>query len=780
MEMIMLDERIKKDLTERYQAMQDRGELLSKAQLDAYYATFRRRFGPEVLANLDGEALLSTMHDHGNRDSLVYWLEFKSDDEFPGTLFGSISGGSALKLGIYKRNETGMWMTGSPQKQVELTVQGAIEIARRHRDQFLAGADVLSQLPRQADDGTYARLQADLLQVAPNVADTSWGHKYFSLLFPDRLDQLHNASYQRYHLVKLLQEPPATDGRYSCAGRFARAADELGISIYHLMRLLYERNREPHYYWRVGTSDGKHPRKWWSEMRDGSFVAVGWPDIGDLSSILYNQSGKDVVRQRMATSYPSTPQAVGRSTQQLFYFTALVKEGDVVLASDGAATLGIGRVTGQYQFVTGSEFPHRRSVEWLSLEEWRPPKPEGLQTTLHQIRDFPNLIEIEQRLLEPVLPPPVVGSVPPILPPPPLPPRPLVPELNGIPGRVQAVLDRKRQVILYGPPGTGKTYWARLAALDLAALAVFGTPFDQLPAEQQKVVVGDDADQTGLVRLCAFHPAYGYEDFLEGYRPLQTNGQLAFERRDGIFKRLCDDARRDPNRRYFLIVDEINRGDIPRIFGELLTVLERDKRGRPIWLPLSGQPFSVPDNVYLIGTMNTADRSIALLDTALRRRFGFVELMPDSRVLGKAVINGIPLGPWLDALNRRICEHVGRDARNLQVGHAYLLDSDRPVADFARFARIIQDDVIPLLEEYCYEDYDALEKILGSTLVDRTNQRIRYELFDPSRHEELIAALLAPAPHIATSLSATTVEAAAPSEEPGEGDENGDDEAAAA
>ena len=121
-----------------------------------------------------------------------------------------------------------------------------------------------------------------------------------------------------------------------------------------------------------------------------------------------------------------------------------------------------------------------------------------------------------------------------------------MPPLPGIPGRVQAVLDRKRQVILYGPPGTGKTYWARLAALDLAAFAAFGTPFDQLPAEQQRVVLGDGADQAGLVRLCAFHPAYGYEDFLEGYRPLQTNGQLAFERRDGIFKRLCDDARKHP------------------------------------------------------------------------------------------------------------------------------------------------------------------------------------------------------------------------------------------
>lgn len=121
----MLDERIKKDLLDRYQARLGRGELLSKAQLETYCATFRRRFGPEVLATLDGEALLTTMHEHGNRDSLVYWLEFKNDDEFPGLPFGSIAGGSALKFGLYKRNETGAWMTGSPKKQVDRSQQMA-------------------------------------------------------------------------------------------------------------------------------------------------------------------------------------------------------------------------------------------------------------------------------------------------------------------------------------------------------------------------------------------------------------------------------------------------------------------------------------------------------------------------------------------------------------------------------------------------------------------------------------------------------------------------------
>ena len=225
-------------------------------------------------------------------------------------------------------------------------------------------------------------------------------------------------------------------------------------------------------------------------------------------------------------------------------------------------------------------------------------------------------------------------------------------------------------------------------------------------------------DSLGAVRMCSFHPAYGYEDFIEGYRPELHEGRMTFALRDGIFKQLCRDAEAQPERPFYLIIDEINRGDIPRIFGELLTVIEKDKRGKPVVLPMSRSAFRVPPNVLLIGTMNTADRSIALLDTALRRRFGFVELMPDASLLEGATVAGIPLGPWLDALNRRICEHVGRDARNLQVGHSFLLEGGRPVKDAVRFFRVVRDEIIPLLEEYCYEDFDALHSILGGGLVD--------------------------------------------------------------
>jgi hypothetical protein len=159
----------------------------------------------------------------------------------------------------------------------------------------------------------------------------------------------------------------------------------------------------------------------------------------------------------------------------------------------------------------------------------------------------------------------------------------------------------------------------------------------------------------------------------------------------------------------------------------------------------------MPDNLYLIGTMNTADRSIALLDTALRRRFGFIELMPDVNVLGNAVVESIPLGPWLSALNSKICENIGRDARNLQVGHSYLLENGQPISSFGKFVRVIQDDIIPLLEEYCYEDYSTLTKILGKSFVDEINQRIHADLFEPAKKDDLIQALKSIDPNLDSS-----------------------------
>jgi 5-methylcytosine-specific restriction enzyme B len=750
----MLEEIVRDHLKRGYEQLLEQGQFPSREKLKEYYATFRDHFAPEKLSQLDGEDLLNTIHAHGNRDSLVYWLEFKNDDEFPG-IFGSIAGGSALKFGIYRSKETGAWMTGHSKVQKEISVAEAIQIARSHRDQLVAGAGLLAELASDASDENYAKLQDRMDAAAPNVTDTAWGHKYFSLMYPDKLDDFHAEEFQRFHIRKMLQVPPAREGRYAAAGRYVSAAADLQIPLNQLTTTQNRTNGRPYKVWRIGTRLGGTDDIW-PTMREGNCAAIGWRSIGDLSGLADDPDGKDKIRKQLEAK-GEIPTLASRNANQISNFVTRIADGDVLLAADGEKILGIGKVTGPYQYQDNDSHgaPHRRPVRWLDTQTWKLPETEGLQSTVRQLNKFPaNLVEIERRLFATSLKPaekPVATVTT------------EVGKLEHIPGRIQAVLERKGQVIVFGPPGTGKTYWASSAARQLAARAAFGTKFEGLDSSKKSEVMGSDSAE-GLVRTCTFHPAYGYEDFIEGYRPSKNAaGQLSFDLREGIFKRLCRDARGQPDKRFFLVIDEINRGDIPRIFGELITLLELDKRGTNVRLPVSGESFSVPKNIYVIGTMNTADRSIALLDTALRRRFGFIELMPDPVALGTAqVANSIPLGPWLSLLNERIRNNVRRDARNLQIGHAYFMESGKPVTDFGRFSRILAEDIFPLLEEYCYENYAMLCQLLGQAVVDEDNQRIRTELFNPERQDDLIQALLAPFPEIATSTAATVADPSEP------------------
>jgi len=753
---MILSDKIHQTIQETYNKLFSEGKIVSISQLDKYYETFRERFGIQKLKSLDGEMLLETMHNSSNQDSLVYWLEYKNDEEFPSINFGSIAGGSALKFGIYKRKETGAWMTGSPVNSWVLSTDEAIEIARKHRDQLVAGVNILSGFPAVGTDDNYRGLQEQMDKIAPDVSNSAWGHKYFHLIYPDKLDDFHSPYYQRFYLIKLQQIPPGEDGRYVCAGRYMAIAKEFDLPVHMFTFILNDAFPRPHRYWRIGTKLGG-VNSIWELMKEEQSIAVGWTEISSLNDIAYNKESKEKIRAAMEKNNPGKPpQTIGRQTQQLFNYVAVIAEGDIVLPSDGVKVLGIGRVSGGYSYVPKSDAPHRRQVEWLSFNEWPMPIPEGLQTTVTEVKKHENLIKVEQVLIQstpPQIAPPTDKHKVEVI---------KMAALSGIQGRIQSILERKGQVIIYGPPGTGKTYWAELTARELAARSNFGMTFTQLSADQKLSIIGSDKEKNGTVRICCFHPAYGYEDFLEGYRPEESNGAMVYKLRDGVFKRICEDAKSNQNINFYLLIDEINRGDIPRIFGELLMVLEINKRNKPIILPLSGTSFQVPDNLFVIGTMNTADRSIALLDTALRRRFGFIELMPDSTVLGDIVLEGIPLGPWLDALNRRICEHIGRDARNLQIGHSYLLDGSHPVSDFVKFSKVIREDIIPLLEEYCYEDYSILENILGKGLVDTNKQVIRHDLFDTLQKDKLIQSLLAPCPDIAATPQAIMADSGIP------------------
>jgi len=748
----MLEPIVVKKMKAEKAKLDRQGMLLSLPKLVACRDLFRQKFGPNALSSVDGEALLELMHGHGNQNSLVYWLEFKDDEEFP-YRFGSISGGSALKFGLYRRKETGEWMTGASKDQRQISTAEAVDMARNHRSQLTKGCAVFeSFVNQQVID--YSLLQQELTSAAPDLADTAWGHKYFSILYPENIDDFHNSDYQRFHLIKILVQPPQKDGRYVCAGLFVEASRELDWHMNHLTSVMNSMNGSPHAYWRIGTTHGDSGQSEWDNMRNGNYVAVGWPDLGDLSHLTYSKDSKEQLRELFNNTYPNeNPSAVGRSIQQIFNFATTVSVGDIVLACDGASVQGIGRITGDYEYDKALRFPNKRPIEWLSLDKWKMPSPEGLRTTVFRLHKYPvNLVEAERRFFSyerkaetTVLPELVLSP------------------LTGFLGRIEVVIERKGQVILYGPPGTGKTYWAEKAVLGFAARKNFSKNVEALTVDEQKSI--DPAQEKSFVRICCFHPSYGYEDFVEGYRPKEMNGQMVFSPRNGIFKAVCNDALNAPNNSFYLFIDEVNRGDIPRIFGELIMLIEKGKRGKYLTLPLSGERFCVPPNLFIIGTMNTADRSIALLDTALRRRFGFIELMPDYDLLSGAVIAGVPISQWLRSLNKRIRENIGKDSRNIQVGHSYFMEKGKAIQTLNQLQRVIREDIIPLLQEYCYEDFAVLERLLGPGFVDGAGMVINNSVCDIENSDVFVAALLRPDTSIQATTEAVEAEAAVPDNE---------------
>ena len=346
-----LDPRVEKGLRNIHDALEQRGELLSLERIQAGYAVFRSRFGPDALKSLDGPALLNAMHAHGNKESLVYWLEFKNDEEFPGQSFGSIAGGSAHKFGLFRRKETHQWVTGSPTHDKNISEADAITLARKHRDQLLLGVALLEAMQPGADDNAYLALQTELEKQASDICGLAWSHKYWSLLFPEKLDDFHNERFQRYNLLRLLEIPPPHDGLYVCAGRFVQLAANMNWSINHLTTVLNERNGPPLRYWRVGTRLGGGEGDFiWPAMRDGPYAAIGWPELGDLSSIAVGEQVKEAVRHLLEEKYPGDPRNLGRKAGEIRDFIARMEDGDVVIAADGEQVLGVGRANGSYRY----------------------------------------------------------------------------------------------------------------------------------------------------------------------------------------------------------------------------------------------------------------------------------------------------------------------------------------------------------------------------------------------------------------------------------------------
>ncbi|MDE0528163.1 MAG: AAA family ATPase [Truepera sp.] len=288
--------------------------------------------------------------------------------------------------------------------------------------------------------------------------------------------------------------------------------------------------------------------------------------------------------------------------------------------------------------------------------------------------------------------------------------------------------------ILYGPPGTGKTWHT----VTRAVAVVENREVAKVEQEDRAAVKRrfDEYRGAGRIEMVTFHQNTTYEDFVEGIRPVLDVGEVRYEMSRGVFRRITERAALDLNRRYVLVIDEINRGNIARIFGELITLIEDSKRiGQDdearVTLPGSKTDFGVPTNLHVLGTMNTADRSIALLDTALRRRFVFVEMIPDPSHPGVGKdADGIDCEKVLDAMNRRIAVLLDREH---QIGHTYFLGVDSLEA----LARTFRTRIMPLLQEYFYDDWEKIRAVLNDNgfvlRSDPPEELVRLDLVDANR-----------------------------------------------
>ena len=441
----------------------------------------------------------------------------------------------------------------------------------------------------------------------------------------------------------------------------------------------------------VGT-DGR----FWSDFLNEGVAVLGHGDLGDLGEY----GSRDALMDELVKL--GRGQNPRNRSLALWQFSHDMQAGDVIIAQYGGLhVVGWGYVRGDYTYdADRPEYPHRRLVEWYACN---PPITAPHKAVAKALTDFwPHLQFVHQvfaKIDDPIDEDPSRTDQ-----------RYTIEiAMEGLFvsreqfHRILESIRLRRNLILQGPPGTGKTFVARRIAWCL--------------------IGRKDPAQATMVQ---FHQSYAYEDFVQGWRPAKEGG---FSLKNGVFFKFCEQAREHPNERYVFIIDEINRGNLSRIFGELLMLIEGDKRSSEYAVELTyggdGKPFYIPPNVYILGMMNTADRSLALVDYALRRRFAFEELVPAFGTdefrnflqeigLDLSLINVID--ERMEALNGEIRDD-NELGRGFQIGHSFFVPGDDDELSDDWFEHVVRTQIRPLLQEYWFDTPERVENVVNRLLA---------------------------------------------------------------
>lgn len=454
---------------------------------------------------------------------------------------------------------------------------------------------------------------------------------------------------------------------------------------------LADEDVETVHYWIYSPGDGA--RKW-DEFYKRGVMGLGWHQIGDFNQYASKDEMKTAMKEKIDPSRPYK-----NAAHATWQFLTEMKPGDIVFAKKGMHSLiGRGVVTSEYIYDTeDAEYPNIRKINWTH-NEIKPHPGQAVMKTLTDITAYTDYVAKLNALYE--------GGAD---------DDDVEPEEKEFPEySVEKFLEEvymdgdsydtlvelirvKKNVILQGAPGVGKTFAAKRLAYSMMGVK-----------DQERVM------------MVQFHQSYTYEDFIEGFRPSSTSN--GFEIKKGSFYNFCKKAADDLENEYFFIIDEINRGNLSKIFGELFMLIENDKRGNALQLLYSDEKFFVPANVYIIGMMNTADRSLAMLDYALRRRFAFFEMKPgfgsDGFRVYRMALGNSKFDRLIDCVEKlnTVIEADDSLGEGFCIGHSYFCNL-KTVTDKA-LSNIVEYEMVPLLKEYWYDEpikvKDWTEKLRSS------------------------------------------------------------------